>query len=160
MKLFEEVIPNETVFRILEKAVRVPDIVMGDLAAQVAAIHYGEEEFLKIGERYGVENLQQYTEELLDYTEELTRAAIRKMPDGSWTFTDYIDDDGFDPGPIVITATVTKKDDEILVDFTGTSPQCKGAIQPVFATTKAVVYAALRPCLIMRSQIHPAIFVP
>ena len=131
VKLFEEGVPNETVFRILEKAVRVPDIVMGDLAAQVAAIHYGEEEFLKIGERYGIENLQQYTEELLDYTEELTRAAIRKMPDGSWTFTDYIDDDGFDPGPIVITATVTKKDDEILVDFTGTSPQCKGAIQPV-----------------------------
>ena len=147
VKLFDEGVPNETVFRILEKAVRVPDIVMGDLAAQVAAIHYGEEEFLKIGERYGVENLQQYTEELLDYTEELTRAAIRKMPDGSWTFTDYIDDDGFDPGPIVITATVTKKDDEILVDFTGTSPQCKGAIQPVFATTKAVVYAALKTVL-------------
>lgn len=147
VRLFEEGVPNETVFRILEKAVRVPEIVMGDLSAQLAAIRYGEGEYLDLVDRYGLENLQQYVDELVDYTEDLTRAAIRKMPDGSWTFTDYVDGDGFDPGPIVITATVTKKDDEILVDFTGTSPQSKGAIQPVFATAKAVVYAALKTIL-------------
>lgn len=147
VKLYDEGIPNETVFRILEKAVRVPDIVMGDIAAQIAAIHYGEGEFLKVLDRYGLENFQQYVEELVDYTESLTRAAIRKMPDGSWTWSDYIDDDGFDSGTITVTATVTKKEDELFVDFTGTSPQCKGAIQPVFATTKAVVYAALKTML-------------
>ena len=147
LKLYERGVPNETLFRVLEKAVRVPEKVLGDVLGQVAALHFGEREFLRLVEQYGVEELLSYQEELLDYTELLTRNVIRTMPDGTWSFTDYIDDDGFDPEPITIVATITKKDDELHVDFTGTSPQCKGAIQPVFPTTKGMVYSAVR-CVI------------
>ncbi len=144
LKLYERGEPNETLFRILEKAVRVPDKVLGDLMGQVAALHYGEREYMKLIDRYGVEGLASYIDELLDYSEELTRNAISAMPEGSWSFTDYVDNDGFDPGPIAIVANITKKGDHLWVDFTGTSPQCKGSIQPVFATTKAMVYAVMR----------------
>ena len=126
---------------------RVPDKVMGDLQGQLAALFYGEREFAKLVEQYGVEGLESSIAELLDYTEALTRQAIRAMPDGAWTFSDIVDNDGFDDVPIKIVATVTKKEDDILVDFDGTSPQCKGAIQPVFATTKAMVYAVLKTVL-------------
>ena len=147
LKLYERGEPNETLFRILEKAVRVPDMVLGDIMSNIAALHYGEQEYMKLIQRYGVEELEQHQEELVDYTEELTRKVIRGWPDGTWSFTDYVDDDGFDPGPIKVVVTVTKKDDELHVDFTGTSPQCKGAIQPVFDSTKGVVYGATK-CLL------------
>ncbi len=147
LKLQERGEPNETLLRILEKAVRVPDKVMGDLRGQQAALYYGEREYTKLVEQYGIEGLESSIDELLDYTEELTRKAISTIPDGTWTFTDVVDNDGFDDVPIDVVATITKKDEEISVDFTGTSPQCKGAIQPVFATTKAMVYAVLRSVL-------------
>ena len=144
VKLYERGEPNETLFRILEKAVRVPDIVLGDIMGQVAGLHYGEREYMKLVQRYGVEGLEQSIDEVLQYTEELTRKAIRTLPDGEWRFTDYVDDDGFSPEPIAIVSNLTKKDDEVYVDFTGTSPQCTGAIQPVFATTQGMVYAVVR----------------
>ena len=147
LKLYERGMPNETLFRVLEKAVRVPEKVLGDVRGQVAALHFGEREFMRLVEQYDVEELLSYQEELLDYTETLTRNIIRTMPDGTWSFTDYLDDDGFDPEPIAIVITITKKDDEFHVDFTGTSPQCKASIQPVFASAKAMVYSAVR-CVI------------
>ena len=147
LKLYRRGEPNETLFRVIEKAVRVPDKVLGDLSAQVAALHYGERELIRLVEQYGVEELVNAQEELLDYTETLTRQAIRALPDGEWSFTDYIDDDGFSPDPIVLVASLKKQGDELHVDFTGTSPQCKGALQPVLATTKAMTYAVVRTVL-------------
>ena len=144
LKLYEAGEPNETMFRIIEKAVRVPDKVMGDILGQVAAMNYGEQEYMKLINRYGIEGLDAHTEEMLDYTEELTRNTIRSWPDGEWSFTDYVDDDGITPDPIAIAVKITKKGDELHFDFDGTSPQCKGAIQPVFPTTKAMVYAVLK----------------
>ena len=73
LKLYEAGEPNETMFRIIEKAVRVPDKVMGDILGQVAAMNYGEQEYMKLINRYGIEGLDAHTEEMLDYTEELTR---------------------------------------------------------------------------------------
>ena len=147
LKLRERGEENETIVRILEKAVRVPDKVLGDLRGQQAALFYGEREYNKLVERYGVDGLESSITQLLDYTEELTRKSIAAMPDGTWTFSDFVDNDGFDDVPIEIVATVTKQGEQIAVDFTGTSTQCRGAIQPVFATTKAMVYAVLRSVL-------------
>jgi N-methylhydantoinase B len=147
LKLYNQGQPNETLFRIIEKAVRVPEKVLGDLSSQVAALYYGERELLHLVNRFGVENLVRQQAELLDYTEVLTRRAIRQLPDGEWHFTDYVDDDGFDPGPIAIAVHLTKHDDEIYLDFAGTSPQCKGAINPVFDTTKSMCYAVVRTVL-------------
>ena len=147
LKLYQRGEPNETLFRILEKAVRVPDQVLGDIHGQGAALYYGEQEFQRLVQRYGVEELLAYQEELLNYTERITRSTIASLPDGHWSFTDYVDDDGFSGEEIPIVVNLTKKGEELHVDFTGTGPQCKGSIQPVFATTKAMVYSAVRNVL-------------
>ncbi len=147
LKLFHRGEPNDTLFRLLEKAVRVPDKVMGDLLGQVAALDFGQREFLKLVGRLGVEEIEELMVELLNYTEDLTRKTIARLPDGSWSFADYIDDDGFQTEPIKIMANLNKRGDEIHVDFTGTSPQVKGSIQPVFATTQSVVYAVVKTVL-------------
>ena len=96
LKLRERGEENETIVRILEKAVRVPDKVLGDLRGQQAALFYGEREYNKLVERYGVDGLESSITQLLDYTEELTRKSIAAMPDGTWTFSDFVDNDGFE----------------------------------------------------------------
>ena len=78
MKLFERGVPNETLFRIIEKGVRVPEQVLGDLQGQIAALAYGERELCALAERYGIDGLISYEEALLDYSEDLTRSAIRR----------------------------------------------------------------------------------
>ena len=147
LKLYEKGVPNETLFRIIEKAVRVPDKVLGDIAGQVAALDFGTEQFLRLANQYGTEGFLEAEREVLDHTERLTRQAIGALPNGQWSFTDYVDDDGFDPGPIPIVATITKNDDRLHIDFSGTGPQCKGAIQPPFSVTGAMVYAAVKSVL-------------
>ena len=147
LKLFERGVPNETLFRIIEKAVRVPEQVLGDLQGQIAALAFGERELSALAERYGVEGLISYEEALLDYTEELTRSAIRSLPDGEWYFEDYVDNDGLTADRITVAVTLTKRDDTVHVDFTGTSPQCKTALNPILATTQSMVYAVVRTVL-------------
>ena len=83
--------------------------------------------------------------ELIDYSERMTRAALRELPDGRFTFEDWIDDDGIDIGrPIRLFCTVTKEDDRIAVDWTGSSPQVKGAINNTLSFTKAASYTAVK----------------
>jgi N-methylhydantoinase B len=147
LKLFERGVPSEAIFAILEKNVRVPDKVLGDVRAQIAALHMGERDFLQLVQEYGLEELQGYIADILDYTERFTRAEIEALPDGEYTFTEYIDDDGITPDPIRIQLALTIHGDTITADFTGTSPQCKGSIQPNLPATKAMVYAAIR-CLL------------
>lgn len=147
LKLYEEGRPNEAIFRILEKAVRTPKLVLGDLAAQVAALSFAEREMPKLARRYGAGELLGLADDLLDYTETLTRQELRKLPNGSWTFTDYVDGIEGQTPEIPIVATIRKKDDEFIADFTGTGPQCEAAIQPVLASTISMVYSALRNIL-------------
>ncbi len=153
LKLFERGVPNEAIFALLEINVRVPDKVLGDVRAQIAALHMGERDFLRLAHEYGLEDLQGYMTDILDYTERFTRAEIAALPDGTYTFTEYIDDDGIDADPICIQLTLTIQGDTITADFTGTSPQCKGSIQPNFPATKAMVYAAIR-CVLDPSIPH------
>ncbi|MGG1662153.1 hydantoinase B/oxoprolinase family protein [Brevibacillus sp. NRS-1366] len=143
MKLYSEGKENETLLRIIERNVRVPDLVIGDLFAQFAACTVGEREFLKLVERYGPEMVSLYMEELLDYAERLTREEIRKWPKGNYRFVDYMDDDGFQEDPIPIHVNLTVNEDSITVDYEGTSPQVKGAINPTFSFTKSCTYLSV-----------------
>jgi N-methylhydantoinase B len=120
---------------------------LGDIMAEVAACRSGEREFLKLVECYGLDALQNYMQELLDYTEELTRAELRALPDGEFAFVDYIDDDGITPDPIAIQVKISKSGDTLSADFTGTSPQCKGAINAPLSWTKSCLYACIRSIL-------------
>src|SRR2546428_12816653 len=77
LKLFDRGEPSEALFQILEKNVRVPKLVLGDIQANLAALRTGEKGFLELARRYGKEDLAIYLEELLNYTERLMRAEIR-----------------------------------------------------------------------------------
>jgi N-methylhydantoinase B len=148
LKLYEAGKPNATLFALIEKNVRVPVKVFGDLRAQLAACHIAERQFLELAARYGPALTRRYMADVIDHAERMTRSALRDLPDGQWSFEDWIDDDGVDvDNPIRLFVTMTKRDDRMLVDWTGTDPQVKGAINNTLSFTKAASYTAIRSVL-------------
>ena len=148
LKFYEAGKRNETLVAFIEKNVRLPVKVFGDLRAQLAACHIAEKQFRELVAKYGVEQTRQHMQETIDYAERLTRAALEKLPDGQWSFEDWIDDDGIDYGkPIRLFVTLTKKGGHMLVDWTGTAPQVKGAINNTLSFTKAASYTGVRSVL-------------
>ncbi|MBM3571984.1 MAG: hydantoinase B/oxoprolinase family protein [Alphaproteobacteria bacterium] len=135
---------DENLFRIIERNVRVPDKVIGDIRSLIAACTIGERELIKLADRFGRPELQQYCQDLLDYTERFTRAEIAKLPKGAWRFVDHLDGDGIDPSPIRFVATVTIGADDMTIDFTGTAPQVRGAINCVYPFTLSTALACVR----------------
>ena len=160
LKLYAKGELNQAVWRILEKNVRVPEKVLGDVQALLAAVRFGERDLLRLVDDYGLEELKSYMVDILDTTERLTRAEISKLPQGEWEFVDYIDNDGIDPQPIEIHAKLKIQGDEVYVDFEGTSPQAKGSINPNFAYTKSNVYAALKCVMDPAIQSNSGFFRP
>lgn len=147
LKLYEAGKPNETLFKIIEKNVRLPDLVIGDLKAQYAACKVGERELGKLLAKLGPDVAQSYLAELMDYAERMTREEIRRWPDGTYSFIDYIDDDGFDDRPIPIQVTITVKGDHVYVDYEGTSPQVRGALNSTKSYTNSCTYLSVRSVL-------------
>ncbi|NMN58203.1 N-methylhydantoinase B [Xanthobacter sp. SG618] len=144
LKLFDRGVRNKTLFDIISKNVRLPDLVIGDLEAQLATCALGEREFLRLTEKYGIPMVEKFLAEFLDYGERLVRKAFATWPDGAYSFTDYIDGDGFDESEIPIHVTITVKGDHIGVDFEGSSPQVKGAINSTLSFVKSATYLAVR----------------
>lgn len=147
MKLYERGEPNKTLLKIIEKNVRLPDLVIGDLEAQYATCNIGEREMKKLAARYGVVSLNDYFDELIDYGEKLTRAAISSWQDGEYHFTDVIDGDGFSDDAILIKCCIKVKGDHLEVSFDGSSPQVRGAINSTLSFVKSATYLSVRCAL-------------
>ncbi|HQZ89639.1 MAG TPA: hydantoinase B/oxoprolinase family protein [Thermomicrobiales bacterium] len=146
IKLWEAGEPNQAALRLLLRNVRTPDERRGDLTAQVAANRTAARRVQELVERAGLATLNAHIDALIDYGERITRATIEQIPDGVFTFTDYLDDDGVSTEPIAICATVTVRGGEMTVDFTGTAPESRGSINAVAAVAKSASYYVVR-CL-------------
>lgn len=151
LKLYDAGRPNETLRRLLTKNVRVPGRVLGDWAAQVAACSIGGRGLRELAETYGIDELGEYFDDLLDYSERVVRAEIESWPDGSYEFTDYLDGDGFTTEPIPIVIKLTVAGGHLVADYTGSSPQVRGAINATLSFTKSCTYLSIRN--VMREDI-------
>jgi N-methylhydantoinase B len=148
LKLYEAGKRNETIMAFIERNVRLPVRLFGDLRAQLAACHIAETQFAELIGRHGAATVTAYMTEIIDYAERLTRAALADLPNGEWSFEDWIDDDGVDYGkPIRLFVTLRKQGDHMVVDWTGTSPQVRGAINNTLSFTKAASYTGVRSIL-------------
>lgn len=136
--------PNEVFFKMMRANVRLPEKVLGDIMAIIAACRQGAKGLAALAQIHGAQALQHQLNDLIDYAEELARAELRLLPDGKWSFEDFIDDDGFQDEPIRIFVELTKTADELTADFRGTSPQVKGSINMTDSFTRSAVYACVR----------------
>ncbi len=131
--------------------VRTPQEREGDLAAQIGACRVGEQRILDMVEKYGETRLRLLTDELLNYSERLVRAELRRMPAGEYAAEDWLDSDGTDdkPIPLRVRIRIDPEAASIHVDFTGSSPQVGGSVNAVRAITLSACFYVLR-CLLER----------
>ncbi|HEV8643794.1 MAG TPA: hydantoinase B/oxoprolinase family protein [Methylomirabilota bacterium] len=130
VKLYDAGRPNADVIKILVRNSRLPDSLRGDLDSEVAACRMGAERLGGLFQRYGRAPVERCFDAILDRTTAtFRRELLSKIPDGTYVWEDYAEHDGVDP-PRLHTQrmTVTKRDDRLIIDFTGTSPQAKGPI--------------------------------
>ncbi len=145
LKLHERGVPNATLLALIERNVRVPDRVMGDLRAQLAACAIAERGMAELVASHGAETVMALMQEVTDHTERMTRAAVAALPDGEAEFEDWIDDDQIDAGkPIRLFCRVTKRGDRMVMDWTGSSPQVKGAINNTLSYTRGASFTAAK----------------
>ena len=144
-RLYAEGVANETMFDLIDTNVRLPIQVRGDLRAQLAACHIGERAILELVARHGLAEVIDYMDESIAHAERLTRAAISALPEGSFSFEDWIDDDGIEQGrPIRLHVVFEKRGDTLHADWSGSSAQVKGAINGTLGWTKAATYCAVK----------------
>ena len=124
--------------------IRIPQDREGDLLAQLNALSIGRQRLDETITRYGLKHFQDLCGELADYSERLTAAQIRKIPNGTFNAVDFLDDDGIGFDPLRIECTLTVKDDRLIFDFEGTSAPCDGPLNsPIGASTSAVMIALM-----------------
>src|SRR5579872_294673 len=145
LKLREAGVYNDTLVRLLRQNVRIPDTVMGDLNAQVAACTVAARRMDELAQRYGHNQLTAIFDELLLRSETMTRKALRRIPEGTYRYVDFLDNDGIDlDKPIRIEVAATVADGAIEFDFTGTSPRVKGPLNCVPSGSLAAACWAVR----------------
>lgn len=145
LKLRDGLCLNETLISMLRQNVRIPDTVMGDINAQIAACNVGFRRVVGLTEIYREELMSAIYSNLLDRSEQLTRQALQSIPEGIYHYEDFLDNDGIDLDQrIRIAVTVTIKDGTISCDFTGSSPQVRGPFNCVPSGTHAAACFAVR----------------
>jgi N-methylhydantoinase B len=161
LKLYERGKPNTTLFRMIDRNVRVPGRVMGDIRSQLAACEIAARGMADLVARYGADGIVPMMNATMDYSERLTRHCLSELPDGEATFTDWIDDDQIDVGrPIPLVCTVRKRGDSMEVDWTGSAPQVKGAINNTWSYTAAMSFTAVKSVLSINMPNNDGVFRP
>ncbi|QGZ66094.1 hydantoinase B/oxoprolinase family protein [Paraburkholderia acidisoli] len=135
------------VFDLVLLNMRMKEERLGDFNAQFAASKLGLRRFEELAQSYDGAMLSEAFGLMLGATERRMRAAIADIPDGTYTFEDYLDGDGIDTTDILIRASVTVAGSSIAIDFDGTAPQVQGNINLVMNGLKSTVAFALK-CLL------------
>jgi len=136
---------DETLLRLVRANVRTPDQTVGDIWAQVSANELMDARVRRLLDDYGLDGLDALGDELFSRAENAMRVAVRGVPDGTYRYA--LDTDGFEK-PYRFRLALTVKGDEIVADFTGTSPAQPRAINCVMAYTYAMTAYAVRCALL------------
>ncbi|WP_143517524.1 hydantoinase B/oxoprolinase family protein, partial [Pseudonocardia sp. MH-G8] len=127
--------PVHAIHELIRFNSRMPELVLGDLHAQVSCLRTGERRLLDVVEKFGLDAVRRGIARFLDVGERSAREALARLPQGSWTAVDWMDDDGISDDPIPLQVTVTVDDAGFHVDFTGSSAAVRGPVNlPIGAT--------------------------
>lgn len=158
MRLYRRGERVDDVMRLLLLNMRLPDERRGDLNAQISACRLGERRLLDLLADHGGEKLRFIFDSIVLRTEQRMRKAIAALPDGEFSFIDYMDDDGIDTTDIRIALRVEKKGDGIIFDFTGTDPQVKGNFNLTYNATQSAICYSLKALLDSEVPTNQGIF--
>ncbi|MFT3820811.1 MAG: hydantoinase B/oxoprolinase family protein [Rubrivivax sp.] len=161
VRLMEAGTLNRQVDALIFSNIRAPDERRGDLRAQIAANARGAARLAGLAVKYGVDELLEIMQEVMDYSERLMRAALSTMPDGEATVAELLDGDGIiesgqaNDEPIRVQVKVTKRGDRVIVDFEGSAAQVAGPMNAPLSVTAAGVFVPLKMVADPGSTIPP-----
>jgi len=138
---------DQGLLRLILANVRTPEERQGDLLAQMMSNRRGSDRLSEVTAEYGLARVHRNVRELQDYSERMMRAAIRKLPDGVYRFTDFLDDDGVSANPVRIQVAITIRGNSASVDFTGSSHQVAGPVNANYAVAVSATMYVFR-CLL------------
>jgi N-methylhydantoinase B len=145
VKLYERGELNETLLKILRTNSRWPDLVEGDLRAQVTANKLGVRRIEDMIRRYGASTLDEAWSRQMDHSESRIRAELGRLPQGEYRIEGYLDSDGLDLDvPLKIVITVKLGNGSVTYDFTGSAAQCRGNVNCVKSAVAATCYYVTR----------------
>ena len=150
---------QEDVLTLLFANMRVPEERRGDLKAQFAALNVGDERLTSLLDKYGIEEVRAYMQELNKRSEEQMRSNIAAIPNGEYSFETNLDSDGIVLEPIKVAVKVTVNNDELTIDFTGSSPPVTGPLNGTISATFAAVFIALKH-IFTEVPVNSGIFKP
>ena len=144
VKLFKKALLDTEIWSIICSNIRVSDQRIGDVQAQASALLVGADRLNELLNRYGDATVTAAIAEIRTLAAAQMRAKIALIPQGSYQSQAFIDSDGVVNEPLTIALNVTRHDDRLTFDFTGSSLPCVGPMNSVRATTFSSVYLALR----------------
>ena len=153
---------DEAVEAIIRNNSRIPDVVIGDLRAQVGCTRIGVERLAGLCTEYGTDVLLEIMREILDRTGQRLRGEFLELADGTAEVEGFLDHDGAQKDrPIRIHVRATKRGDRVELDFSGSSPQTAGPVNVNRTTAQAVsllaILAATDPSIPVNSGLTDAV---
>jgi N-methylhydantoinase B len=146
-KLYDRGEPNDLLFQIIERNVRLPHRILGDLRAQMAANHFGGNRLVDFLNGSELSQLSDLTSAIVQQTEQSMRNQIAKLPDGVYNDEIELEEEDAKENRLVIRLSLTVKGDEIAIDYSGTSPQVALPINSVLNMTTAYSVFAVKCAL-------------
>ena len=143
-KIFNAGEPNEELFKIIRANVRTPDATVGDLYAQASSNAVGAKSLLQMMGEFGLDSIDVLADEIISRSETAMRRGIKAIPNG--TYENETWSDGFEE-PLCIKVAVTVEDEEIHIDFDGSSPQSERGINVVLNYTKGYASFAIKAAI-------------
>ncbi|MFK7966416.1 MAG: hydantoinase B/oxoprolinase family protein [Burkholderiaceae bacterium] len=143
VKLVEGGRSNEAVIAIIRQNSREPEKIIGDLRAQTASLAVGVRAIERLAKRYDADTIAHAMSAIVDQSEAHMRSAILAIPDGTYVFKDYVDDDGQTTRDIKIVARIDIKGEECVVDLSESADQAPGPVNCTLNMARSGVYCAL-----------------
>ncbi len=144
VKLARAGVIQQDIIDILAANSRVPQSNWGDLNGQLNALDLGERRVQALLEDYGDELIVSALDLLTARAEKLMRANIASLPDGTYSYDDFLDNDGITDVPLRIALDLVISGDTMRLDFSRSSPPCDGPLNIALSTTVACCYVALK----------------
>jgi N-methylhydantoinase B len=160
IKLFDAGKLNEPVVDLIKANVRFPDLSLGDMWAQIAALRTGDKRFGELCDKYGQEVVMASIDHLLNYGEQMTRKQLAQLPKGTYEAVDYIDDDGLSDEALNVQVKVTITDDKFICDFTGSHAQVPGPVNCSYAALVSAVRTIFLAVTNPSQDVNDGIFRP
>ncbi|MFF0717700.1 hydantoinase B/oxoprolinase family protein [Micromonospora sp. NPDC003816] len=159
-KVVSRGVPVREIHELIRFNSRMPDAVLGDLHAQIAALRTGERRLTEVYRRHGTATVDAVVERLIATAAESAAEAVAALPQGTWTAEDWLDDDGVTDQPILMRATVTVADGTFTVDFAGSSPAVPGPVNLPLGATIATCRVAFKAITTPTEQSNAGHFAP